>query len=39
LTYGQSITDACVDFDTTAQMLRQLAVAVSPHLKVKTVAG
>ena len=39
LTYGQSITDACVDFDTTAQMLRQLATAVSPHIKVKTTAG
>lgn len=39
LTYGQSITDACVDFDTTAQMLRQLATAVSPHLKVKTTAS
>jgi len=30
LTYGQSITDACVDFDTTATMLRQLASAVEP---------
>ena len=29
LTYGQSITDACVDFDTTITMLRSLAQAVS----------
>ena len=28
LTYGQSITDACVDFPTTATMLRTLANAV-----------
>ncbi len=28
LTYGQSITDACVDFETTAQMLRMLARSV-----------
>jgi 3-deoxy-7-phosphoheptulonate synthase len=28
LTYGQSITDACVDFETTATMLRSLAQAV-----------
>lgn len=34
LTYGQSITDACVDFDTTAEMLRQLASAVEPSLQV-----
>jgi 3-deoxy-7-phosphoheptulonate synthase len=33
LTYGQSITDACVDFDTTAAMLRQLASAVEPSLQ------
>ncbi|MEM9907096.1 MAG: 3-deoxy-7-phosphoheptulonate synthase [Cyanobacteria bacterium P01_D01_bin.44] len=32
LTYGQSITDACVDFDTTAKMLRQLAAAVDQNL-------
>jgi len=30
LVYGQSITDACVDFNTTATMLRTLAQAVSP---------
>jgi 3-deoxy-7-phosphoheptulonate synthase len=29
LRYGQSITDACVDFDTTATMLRNLAKATS----------
>lgn len=28
LTYGQSITDACVDFETTEKMLRMLAQAV-----------
>jgi 3-deoxy-7-phosphoheptulonate synthase len=28
LVYGQSITDACVDFETTAQMLRKLAQSV-----------
>ena len=28
LTYGQSITDACVDFPTTESMLRHLALAV-----------
>ena len=28
LTYGQSITDACVDFPTTEQMLEKLAEAV-----------
>ena len=28
LTYGQSITDACVDFDVTIDMLRSLAQAV-----------
>lgn len=33
LTYGQSITDACVDFETTAQMLRQLALAIQPSLE------
>lgn len=33
LAYGQSITDACVDFDTTATMLRQLAAAVEPSLQ------
>ncbi|MGF1517803.1 MAG: 3-deoxy-7-phosphoheptulonate synthase [Nodosilinea sp.] len=33
LEYGQSITDACVDFDTTAAMLRKLAQAVEPSLQ------
>lgn len=28
LTYGQSVTDACVDFPTTVKMLHQLAEAV-----------
>lgn len=32
LVYGQSITDACVDFETTKTMLEQLATAVEPHL-------
>lgn len=29
LTYGQSITDACVNFETTAEMLRSLANAIA----------
>jgi 3-deoxy-7-phosphoheptulonate synthase len=29
LTYGQSITDGCIDWDTTEQVLRQLAEAVA----------
>ncbi|UBF29737.1 3-deoxy-7-phosphoheptulonate synthase [Kovacikia minuta CCNUW1] len=29
LVYGQSVTDACVDFGTTTEMLRNLAKAVS----------
>ncbi len=29
LIYGQSITDACVDFETTTSMLRTLALAVT----------
>ena len=28
LVYGQSITDACIDWDTTAPLVRQLAAAV-----------
>lgn len=28
LTYGQSVTDACLDWDTTAELLRELASAV-----------
>ncbi|MEO0988671.1 MAG: 3-deoxy-7-phosphoheptulonate synthase [Cyanobacteria bacterium J06639_14] len=33
LTYGQSITDACVNFETTAVMLRKLANAIAPSLQ------
>ncbi|MBD2257522.1 3-deoxy-7-phosphoheptulonate synthase [Pseudanabaena sp. FACHB-2040] len=33
LVYGQSITDACVDFETTAKMLRTLAGAVEPMMQ------
>lgn len=33
LVYGQSITDACVDFETTASMLRTLAGAVEPMMQ------
>ena len=29
LTYGQSVTDACIDWDTTASLLRTLASAVT----------
>ncbi|NER83780.1 MAG: 3-deoxy-7-phosphoheptulonate synthase [Leptolyngbya sp. SIO1D8] len=32
LTYGQSITDACVNFETTTVMLRKLAKAIAPSL-------
>ena len=35
LVYGQSITDACVNFDTTADMLEQLAAAVTAATSVK----
>jgi len=28
LTYGQSVTDACMDFETTAAVLDTMAVAV-----------
>jgi 3-deoxy-7-phosphoheptulonate synthase len=28
LTYGQSVTDACMDFGTTAEVLHGLAAAV-----------
>ena len=34
LTYGQSITDACVDFETTVKMLEQLAAAVPTRVPV-----
>ena len=36
LKYGQSITDACVSFDTTADMLRKLATAIAPSLQTST---
>ncbi|NDG01555.1 MAG: 3-deoxy-7-phosphoheptulonate synthase, partial [Synechococcaceae bacterium WBB_32_011] len=29
LTYGQSITDACIDLDTTEALLEKLAAAVA----------
>jgi 3-deoxy-7-phosphoheptulonate synthase len=34
LTYGQSVTDACVDFETTVDMLRSLAAAVKVKVTV-----
>ena len=34
LTYGQSVTDACVDFETTVDMLRSLAAAVKVKVAV-----
>lgn len=36
LVYGQSITDACVDFETTAEMLRSLARALESQSVVMT---
>jgi len=33
LTYGQSVTDACMDFETTAAVLDTLAVAVRSRRK------
>jgi 3-deoxy-7-phosphoheptulonate synthase len=33
LTYGQSITDGCIDWDSTEQVLRQLADAVAARRK------
>jgi 3-deoxy-7-phosphoheptulonate synthase len=36
LKYGQSITDPCVDFETTAAMLHQLAQAVAQNRKTQT---
>ncbi len=35
LNYGQSITDACIDWDTTETVLRQLAKDVGERAKVK----
>jgi 3-deoxy-7-phosphoheptulonate synthase len=34
LVYGQSVTDACIDFETTAALLRELARAVKPRASV-----
>jgi 3-deoxy-7-phosphoheptulonate synthase len=31
LVYGQSVTDACIDFETTAEVLRSLARSVRPR--------
>lgn len=36
LRYGQSITDACVNFEQTADMLRTLALAIAPSLQAST---
>jgi 3-deoxy-7-phosphoheptulonate synthase len=38
LVYGQSITDACVDLDTTERMLRELAAAVRRRREVRAAA-
>jgi 3-deoxy-7-phosphoheptulonate synthase len=35
LSYGQSITDGCIDWDTTEQVLRQLADAVAARRSVR----
>jgi len=35
LTYGQSITDGCIDLATTADVLKQLADAVDAMLSVR----
>jgi 3-deoxy-7-phosphoheptulonate synthase len=35
LTYGQSITDGCIDWDTTVPVLEQLADAVAARLQAK----
>ncbi|MEM8603034.1 MAG: 3-deoxy-7-phosphoheptulonate synthase [Cyanobacteria bacterium P01_H01_bin.121] len=32
LVYGQSITDACIDFSTTVQLLQNLAKTIQPRL-------
>ncbi|MGD0609735.1 MAG: 3-deoxy-7-phosphoheptulonate synthase [Streptosporangiaceae bacterium] len=34
LTYGQSVTDACMDFETTAAALQELAAAVRSRRKI-----
>ena len=38
LTYGQSITDACIDLATTTDLLAELAVAVAEAQHGKAVA-
>jgi len=35
LTYGQSVTDACVDWDTSVELLEQLANAVRAGRKAR----
>ena len=35
LTYGQSITDGCIDWQTTVEVLNELAAAVSERRKVR----
>jgi 3-deoxy-7-phosphoheptulonate synthase len=35
LTYGQSITDACMDWETTSEVLEQLAVAVQARRRAR----
>ena len=35
LTYGQSVTDACIDWDTTDSLLRGLAEAVRARREVR----
>ena len=37
LKYGQSITDACVRYDKTAEMLRKLATTLAPSLQISTI--
>jgi 3-deoxy-7-phosphoheptulonate synthase len=39
LAYGQSVTDACLDFETTADVLRDLAGAVRRRRTTVTAAG
>ena len=38
LTYGQSITDACLGWDDTAQLLKDLAQAVRERRKTPAAA-
>ncbi|CAM5506963.1 phospho-2-dehydro-3-deoxyheptonate aldolase [Streptomyces spiroverticillatus] len=39
LVYGQSVTDACVDWPTTVRMLEELAAAVDTHRSTPTAAS